>query len=88
MKLQYRIKNNTYSQFFFCMKGGPVSSLVQNNGKDPEDGVHCIFNGIYCNHFFNNTFFYPCNSHREGKWYKVMEDLLKEKVLKPQTSTI
>ncbi|XP_066911336.1 uncharacterized protein [Clytia hemisphaerica] len=56
--------------FYNWFEGGPVSSLVQNQGANVEDGVHCIFNALYCNHFFNNTYFYPCNSHKEGDWYK------------------
>ena len=58
--------------FYNWFEGGPVSSLVQNQGANVEDGVHCIFNALYCNHFFNNTYFYPCNSHKEGNWYKVL----------------
>jgi len=61
--------------FYNWFEGGPISSLIEKNGGDEEDGEHCTFGGTYCNQFFNNSIFYPCNSDRDGKWYKVFNFL-------------
>jgi len=56
--------------FFNWFEGGPKSSLVQNFGLDPNDGVLCTDSGKYCDEGTDNKWFYPCANGTSGKFDK------------------
>ena len=57
--------------FYNWFEGGPLSSLVKNNGLDPKDGEFCNKLGEYCDESTNNKWFYPCYSEKQSQWSKV-----------------